>query len=162
MTSLQGDYVVNKILYFFCVWGFFLCVSNLSKWRTGMNANWEKKDGLCQLFCTYFYPSGSILCPVIYIDLCLKTIAPGISCPMASCWFHPIGGTTKRKRVGGQSYSALISATSQFPPSQPMILTVVVFLIVCSLLSCSPSPTATAITRFWYNHFLSLSHQVLK
>lgn len=42
VTSFQGNYVVNKILYFLYVGGFFLCVSNFSKWRTGMNANWKK------------------------------------------------------------------------------------------------------------------------
>ena len=37
----------------------------------------------------------------MYIDLCPRTILLGISCPLASHLFQPIGGTTRRKKVRG-------------------------------------------------------------
>lgn len=67
-------------------------------WLSELMLIGKKRNGWCQLFWIYFYPSGSILCPEIYTALCPRTMLSCISYSLASCWFQPIG-TTRRKRV---------------------------------------------------------------
>ena len=138
ITSPQGDNVVSKILCFFYVWGFFLFLVFqicISKWKIGMNANWKIRVGSIEHSAFIFTFSGSTL----QFDLCPRTLSLCFSCPLASYWFQPIGGSTRRKEDKIIRYSFLPHLNSL--PHNPSFW-LWLFPYVCPLLlgRLSPKP----------------------
>lgn len=92
LTSPQGDMIVSKTFCLLYVWGFFsfvfqICLSKMKNWN---ECQLEKRDGLCWLFCIYYYLYGSVLCA----DLYPRTTSLGISCPLTFCCFQSIRSIT--------------------------------------------------------------------
>lgn len=161
LTSLQGDNVVNK----FCVSSVFRDFSFvfqicLSKWRTGINAKWKKGMACASYFVFIFTLLHPFFALTIYIDRPLPQnyitwdlLPAGISLV-----------STNRRHYQEKKSKIHLSDTnfcfSSLPPN-PWFWQWLCSLYMCPLLLGSPSPTATAVTGFWYSQFLLFSHQTL-